>query len=106
MLRDKDGNALVRRVEVRVVFPDGVFAPKVMRYKAEPKKGFSSQAVDEILENVANDLETKFPWWEFNLVPLSCSSREARYSICCVGYRENYKPPVAEATDVPTSPVV
>lgn len=106
MLHDKDGNKLVRRLEVTVIFPEGIFPPKVMRYKAEPKKGISSQGIDDTLDQISDDLEAKFPWWDFKLVPLSSRPREARYNIVCVGYRENYQPPKSEVADVPTAPAV
>ena len=106
MLRDSAGNKLFRRVEIRVLFPDGIMAPSKTVQKAEPHKGFGGEAIDEMLMNTADQLDVKFPWWNFRLSELTPEHRTARYVFTCVGFKKDYKPAVQEPVSEPTPSVV
>ena len=87
-LRDKSGNRLYRRVEIKVVFPkDTRLKPNTMRQKAGPHQGFNSNGIDEMLMGVADRLDELYPWWEFNMVPVTATSRTAKFVFSVVGYR-------------------
>jgi hypothetical protein len=88
MLRDKVGNRLYRRVEIKVVFPkDTGLKPNSMRQKAGPHQGFNSDGIDEMLMNVADRLDELYPWWEFKMVPVTAPSRTAKFVFAVAGYR-------------------
>lgn len=87
MLRDKAGNRLFRRVTVRMEFPDNIFPPKTITQRAGPKQGFGSNGIDEILMGIADQLDTLYPYWDFQLVELAPDGRTARYFYKFVGYR-------------------
>ena len=87
MLKDKKGNRLFRRVDVKIVYPNEVFPVQKISKRAEPKKGFGSDGVDDILMQIADELETKFPWWEFELVELAPNGKTASYVFKFHSYR-------------------
>jgi len=97
MLRDVKGNRLFRRVEIRVLYPDGVLKPERIIQKAAAKQGFSPDNVDELLMRVADTLEEKYPWWQFRMQELAPEHRTARYSFICAGFNPRYRPPREEA---------
>lgn len=97
MLKDKTGNKLYRRIEVKVIFPNDVFPPKKFVSRAGPQQGFNPTGVDDILMQVADRLETLYPWWNFQVVELKSPARLARFVFTFAGYNTDYKPAVAQA---------
>jgi hypothetical protein len=87
MLRDKQGNKLFRTVKVKILFPDNIFPPKRYVRHAGPKQGFGPDGIDEILMNIADQLEQLYPFWEFKTQELSPEGRTARHLISFAGYR-------------------
>lgn len=87
MLQDKAGNRLVRRVNIKIHYPDGILPVQKIVQKAEAKKGFSADAIDEILMSVTDMLDTRFPFWEFRLTELASRPRVAEYVFTQIGYR-------------------
>ena len=88
MLRDKAGNRLYRRVEIRVVFPKDTRLPaNTMRQKAAPGQGFNSGGIDEMLMGVADRLDELYPWWEFKMVSVAAPNRTAKFIFAVAGYR-------------------
>jgi hypothetical protein len=109
VLRDKAGNKLYRKIEVRVLYPDGILKPEKVVHRAGPRQGFSDENIDEILMRTADLLEEKFPWWQFRMQELSPEHRTARYNFVCAGFNPAYKPPVEETKSVdavPAAPAV
>ena len=87
-LRDKAGNRLYRRVEIRVIFPkDTGLKSNNMRQKAGPHQGFNGEGIDEMLMGVADRLDELYPWWEFKMVPVIAPNRTAKFVFSVVGYR-------------------
>lgn len=93
MLKDKNGNRLFRKVEVRVNFPDNIFPSKVLSNHAGPKQGYSEVGIDEILMTVATRLDELYPWWDFKYIELKPVGRTARYVFNFVGYNSSVHPP-------------
>ena len=92
MLHDKAGNRLVRRVNIKIHYPDGILPVQKMVQKAETKKGFSADAIDEILMSVTDMLDTRFPFWEFTMKELKGRARVAEYVFTQIGYRTVVQP--------------
>ena len=88
MLRDKDGNRLFRRIEVKVIFPDKIFPERTYVQKAGPHQGFGPEGVDAMLNDVADKLDTLYPWWDFKPVELSPVGRTTRFVFTFAGTRE------------------
>jgi len=87
MLRDKAGNQLFRRVEVRIIYPiDTIPNAKVVQ-RAGPRQGFGPDGIDDILMQVADRLETLYPWWNFEIVTLAPEGRTAKFVFKFVSYR-------------------
>ena len=101
MLKDREGNRLFRKVDIRIIFPEKIFPPKLMTYRAGGKnpgdmhKGFGPGNIDEILDGIVEQLDTLYPFWEFALTELAPEHRTARYVLNFAGYR-------AQAPIIPT----
>jgi hypothetical protein len=87
MLCDKDGNKLFRKVLVKVVFPDAIFPDKSFIQHAGPKQGFGPTGIDDILMNIADQLDTLYPFWEFKATEMTPIGRTARFVFTFTGYR-------------------
>lgn len=87
MLRDKAGNKLFRTVKVRVIFPDNIFPDKNFIQHAGPRQGFGPSGIDDILMQIADQLETLYPFWEFKVQEMLPDHRTARYLLTFAGYR-------------------
>lgn len=94
MLRDKEGNKLFRRVEVTVYFPEGLFPPRKIAQKAGPHSGFNDSNIDEMLMKLSDQLDTLYPYWEFNPIELSPVGRTARFVFEFAGYKHGVSVPV------------
>ena len=105
MLRDNKGARLFRRVDTKIVFPDAIFPDKKMSQHAEAHQGFNSDGVDEILMQIADQLETLYPWWQFKMVELKPEGRTARYIFKFAGYRSTKITPNDERTTLGPEPV-
>jgi hypothetical protein len=106
MLRDKAGNRLYRRVEIKIFFPDKIFPVKKMHQYAEPHKGFSPEGIDDLLMQTTDKLDQLYPWWEFKCVELTPEGRTARYNFVMVGYRTDFVALKEKLDAVPTPPEV
>lgn len=90
MLRDKEGNRLFRKVTVKVLFPEHIFPEKTYVQHAGPHQGFGPENVDALLMNIADQLETLYPWWEFRPIELKPEGRTARWVFTFAGYRAQH----------------
>ena len=97
MLQDKDGNRLFRKVIVKIIFPDEIFPPKIITQRAGPHQGFGPSGIDDILMKIADNLDEKFPWWDFKVVALAPEGRTAKYVLTFAGYRSTKINPNAES---------
>jgi hypothetical protein len=86
MLRDKEGNRLYRRVEIKIIFPPEVFPVKKISQRAGPHQGFGPDGLDEIKMKVVDQLDTLYPWWNFHYVPLAPEGRTAKFAFVFCGY--------------------
>jgi len=98
MLRDTAGNRLFRKVEVKIIYPIDTIPTAKMAQRAGPKQGFGPAGVDDILMQVADKLDTLYPWWNFEMVTLTPEGRTARFVFKFVSYRAPVvaAPPVSE----------
>ena len=87
MLTDAKGNKMFRRIQIRILFPDNVLPAKLLVHRAPAHKGFNPDGVDEMLSNVADQLDTLCPWWEFTMVELTPEGKTARFIFKFAGYR-------------------
>jgi hypothetical protein len=88
MLRDKDGNRLFRKVKVRVIFPDKIFPDKFFVQSASARQGYGPSGIDDILMQVADQLDTLYPFWQFHMQEMSPEHRTARFLMTFAGYRD------------------
>jgi hypothetical protein len=86
MLKDKEGNRLFRKVQVKVIYPDNIFPAKTFTQHAGPQQGFGPTGVDDILMKIADQLDTLYPWWDFKSVALKPEGRTLRYVFTFSGY--------------------
>lgn len=87
MLRDTVGNRLFRKVQIKIIFPDNIFPPKVVYQHAEPHKGFGPAGLDDCLMQITDRLDTLYPWWDFKMTELTPIGRTMRYVFTFAGYR-------------------
>jgi hypothetical protein len=93
MPHDAAGNRLFKRVDIKIFFPKDTMPVQKISQRAPAGKGFSADNIDEILMQVADQLDTRFPWWDFSYVELAPVGRTAAFRFNCVGYRKDYKVP-------------
>jgi len=98
MPHDKEGNRLFRKVQVKVIFPDEIFPPKLFVQHAGPHQGFGPSGVDEMLEKIADQLDTLYPFWEFKMTELAPEGSTAKYVMTFAGYRSTKIYPNEEST--------
>jgi hypothetical protein len=87
MLRDKEGHQLFRKVSVKVIFPDAVLPERTYVQHAGPHQGFGPDGVDGMLNQIADQLDTLYPWWEFEPIELKPEGRTARWVFKFAKYR-------------------
>ena len=88
MLTDKDGNKLYRKVEIRVIFPEHIFPDRKIMQKAKgSRQGYGPEGVLDILMAVADQLETLYPYWEFESTELASVAHTAKYVFNFRGYK-------------------
>jgi hypothetical protein len=105
MLKDTKGNRLYRSVSIKIIFPDKIFPDRKLLQHAPPSRGFNDDSLDEIIGKVVDQLDTLYPFWEFKLLPLAHTPRQAKYVIAFAGYRadviERMKKEQEAAADAP-----
>ena len=69
MRKSSTGEASFKRVELRVILPEGKKAKKEIVHSG-PGRVFTESGIDALLEHAAANLEEKFPHWDFRLVPI------------------------------------
>jgi len=87
MLKDKAGNRLFRKMTVKILFPDNIFPERTHVQHAGPKQGFGPEGVQAMLEQVADQLDTLYPWWDFTPIELKPEGRTTRWIFKFAGYR-------------------
>jgi hypothetical protein len=87
MRKDAKGNRLFKRLTVKVQFPADIFGDKTFIQKAPAGKGFHAAGIQEMLENLAEQLDTLYPFWDFTVVEMSPIGSTARYTFTFAGYR-------------------
>jgi hypothetical protein len=87
MRKDKSGNVLFRRMTVKVIFPDAIFHDKLYSQHAGPKQGIGPDGVDAMLQHVADQLDTLYPWWEFKPVEMKPVGQTIRFCFTYAGPR-------------------
>ena len=102
MLRDAKGNRLFRKVWIKIVYPDAIFPPKIQTQHAGPHQGFGPEGIDYILMQVADQLETLFPYWDFKMAELAPQGRTARYVFTFAGYSTKVMEQVKAQGEAPT----
>ena len=65
--------AIAKRIQIRLFAP-GNQKSNCIHLHAGPRKAFTREGIEAILENCANDLEQKFPGEEYRLVELAKDS--------------------------------
>ena len=95
MRKDKEGNKLYRKMTVKIVFPDAIFPDRTYVQHAGPRQGFGPTGVDEMLNQVADQLDTLYPWWDFKPTEMTPVGSTIRWVFTFAGYR---------ATPAPTQP--
>ena len=93
MRTDKAGNNLARKMTVKVIFPDEIFPDRVYKQHAGPKQGFGPDGVDQMLNQIADQLDELYPWWQFRPVDLSLIGSTIRFAFIFAGNNTNYVAP-------------
>jgi len=70
MPRSTSGKALFKRVELKIIPPEGHPAKKEIVH-AGPGRVFTERGIDAMLEHAAANIEKEFPLWNFRLVPIA-----------------------------------
>ena len=97
MFKDQAGNKLWRKVKIKVIFPEAIFPPKIFIQHAGPRQGFGPDGIDDLLMQIADHLETLYPFWEFKMQEMTPEGQTARYLMTFAGYR----PQAAVKTSLP-----
>jgi len=87
MLRDKAGNRLFRRIDIKIIFPIDTIPNQKFSQRAGAHQGFGPDGLDDILMQVADKLDTLYPWWDFKMVELAPEGRTAKYVFRFLQYR-------------------
>ena len=98
MLRDKEGNRLFRKMTVKIIYPDNIFPEKTYVQHAGAHQGFGPEGIDHMLNEIADKLDTLYPWWDFKPLELSPVGRTARFVFTWVGYRGNQTSEMVQST--------
>lgn len=79
---------VIRKVEIKTVFPDGTVPDKKTVQTAPSGKAFSDAGIERMLGTISKRLQVACPHWEFRLVKLSPVGTTARYVFSYSGIRE------------------
>lgn len=88
MAKDRQGNRLVRRIEIRIVFPEGTIPEKKTVQVAPDNKAFSEDGIERMLKTIGERLERACPHWEFRLFELSAMGSTAGFVFRYAATRE------------------
>jgi hypothetical protein len=80
--KDQIGGQIWTSVTFRV-FNEENRGSTVRRIRAGQGKGFTGRAIENMLDEISEDLEKRFPAFEYSLVPLG----EAHFNFVWRGYR-------------------
>jgi hypothetical protein len=107
MRKDYAGNVLFRKMTVKVIFPDAIFHDKLYSQHAGPRQGIGPEGVDAMLQHVADQLDTLYPWWEFKPVEMKPVGQTIRFVFTFAGPRA-FQPaktqPIADSTTPEPAP--
>ena len=104
MLRDKEGNRLFRKMTVKIIYPDNIFPEKTYVQHAGAHQGFGPEGIDHMLNEIADKLDTLYPWWDFKPLELSPVGRTTRWVFTFAGYRA-IQPATPQPIAASTAPV-
>lgn len=96
MLKDSKGNRLFRKMTVKIIYPDAIFPERIYVQHAGPHQGFGPDGVDAMLNQIADQLDTLYPWWDFTSVELKPIGRTTRWIFKFAGNNASYVPPLHE----------
>jgi hypothetical protein len=97
MRKDKAGNKLYRKMTVKIIFPDNLFPDRTYLQHAGPQRGFGPDGIDQMLDQIATELDSLYPWWEFKPVELMPIGSTIRFAFIFAGNNHNYAPPIPES---------
>jgi hypothetical protein len=112
MRKDKAGNKLYRKMTVKVIFPDRIFPDRVYHQHAGPRQGFGPDGVDQMLEQIADQLDALYPWWQFRLTELRPEGNTIRFAFIFAGNNPTYVAPaptiqpIADSSALGTEPPI
>ncbi len=92
MRTDKLGNKLFRKMTVKVIFPDQIFEDRTYVQHAGPRQGFGPEGVDQMLNQIADQLDSLYPWWQFTPLEMAPIGSTLRFVFKFAGNNPNYKP--------------
>ena len=93
MLRDKSGNRLFRKMTVKVIYPDNIFPDRTYVQRAGSKQGLGPDGVASMLDQIAEQLDALYPFWDFTPIELAPEHRTIRFVFKFAGYRAVPAPP-------------
>lgn len=70
-MRSKDGVRIYRHLRIRIIAPAGEKGQRLCYTPPASRNGYTEAKIAEILEQVADELETKNPRMEFRIVELA-----------------------------------
>jgi hypothetical protein len=65
---------------------------------AGPRQGFGVDGIDQMLEQIADQLDTLYPWWQFRPVELAPIGSAIRFAFIFAGNNTSYVPPAPNQT--------
>ena len=98
MRTDRAGNRSFKTIKVKVIFPDAIFPDKTFVQHAGPRQGFGPDGIDQILEQVAEQLDTRYPWWNFRPREMRPDGSTIHFVFVFAGTNRNYVPPAPNIT--------
>ncbi len=98
MRTDKLGNKLFKKMTVKVIFPSGIFPDRTYVQHAGPRQGFGPDGVDQMLNQIADNLDSLYPWWQFEPMEMEPVGSTIRFVFKFAGNNPNYRPPAVQIT--------
>jgi hypothetical protein len=89
-MRSADKLRLFKRVEIKVIFPPKTFPSKRFIFRAPSDKGFNATGIYGLQDQVAEGLESKFPMWDFRLVPLAANGNRCAFNYVYDSIKASY----------------
>lgn len=93
-----------KKFELRVVYPPDFRAPTREVIKCPKGHRYTDEGIEEIIERAIDEVDRKYPWWEFRLVRRGANAATLVYA----GLREKAKAGSTElvAKTAPVDPVI